>query len=80
MNKGREKMRTALGMTLETSRAEAIKKFWFLGEFLDMGQAIKNNKYDPNLETRKNLLNEYKQKITKLKEKIQSEEEKESIN
>ena len=80
MNKGREKMRTALGMTLETSRAEAIKKFWFLGEFLDMGQTIKNDKYDPSLTTRKNLLNEYKQKITKLKEKIQSEEEKESIN
>jgi len=80
MNKGREKMRTALGMTLETSRTEAIKKFWFLGEFLDMGQATKNDKYDPSLKTRKNLLNEYKQKITKLKEKIQSEEEKESIN
>ena len=45
-----------------------------------MGQAIKNNKYDPSLETRKNLLNEYKQKITKLKEKIQSEEKKENIN
>ncbi len=42
MNKGREKMRTALGMDLNTPRKEAIKKFWYLGEFLDMGKAIKN--------------------------------------
>ena len=80
MNEGREKMRTALGMSLETPRVEAIKKFWFLGEFLDMGQALKNNDYDPKLEQRKKLLNQYKQKISKLKKKIEEEEEKKVTN
>ena len=80
MNEGREKMRTALGMSLETPRVEAIKKFWFLGEFLDMGQALKNNDYDPKLEERKKLLNQYKQKISKLKKKIEEEEEKKVTN
>ncbi len=80
MNEGREKMRTALGMSLDTPRAEAIKKFWFLGEFLDMGQALKNNDYDPKLEERKKLLNQYKQKISKLKKKIEEEEEKKVTN
>ena len=80
MNEGREKMRTALGMSLDTPRAEAIKKFWFLGEFLDMGQTLKNNDYDPNLEERKKLLNQYKQKISKLKKKIEEEEEKKVTN
>ena len=77
MNKGREKMRTALGMDLNTPRKEAIKKFWYLGEFLDMGKAIKNSKHDSKLDTRKALLIEYKQKITKLKDKIKDEKKKE---
>ena len=76
MNKGREKMRTALGMDLNTPRKEAIKKFWYLGEFLDMGKAIKNSKHDSKLDTRKALLIEYKQKITKLKDKIKDEKKK----
>ena len=77
MNKGREKMRTALGMDLNTPRKEAIKKFWYLGEFLDMGKVIKNSKHDSKLDTRKALLIEYKQKITKLKNKIKDEKKKE---
>tara|TARA_B100001123_G_scaffold413201_1_gene511325 strand:+ start:1464 stop:2309 length:846 start_codon:yes stop_codon:yes gene_type:complete len=77
MNKGREKMRTALGMDLNTPRKEAIKKFWYLGEFLDMGKVIKNSKHDSKLDTRKALLIEYKQKITKLKDKIKDEKKKE---
>ena len=59
---------------------EAAKKFWYLGEFLEMGTAVKNENYDKNLEKRKKLLNDYKQKISKLKEKIQSEEKETELN
>ena len=79
-NKGREKMRKALGMDLDTPRKEAIKKFWYLGEFLDLGEALKNDKYETGLDKRKKLLIEYKQKISLLKEKIKDEQKKETIN
>ena len=46
LNQGREKMRKALGMDLQTPRAEAIKKFWYLGDFLSLGKALKNSEYD----------------------------------
>ena len=45
-----------------------------------MGTAVKNEDYDKNLEKRKKLLNDYKQKISKLKEKIQSEEKETELN
>ena len=45
-----------------------------------MGTAVKNENYDKNLEKRKKLLNNYKQKISKLKEKIQSEEKETELN
>ena len=80
INKGREKMRKALGMDLDTPRKEAIKKFWYLGEFLDLGKVLKNDKYETGLDKRKKLLIEYKQKISLLKEKIKDEQKKETIN
>ena len=80
INQGREKMRKALGMNLETSRIEAIKKFWYLGDFLNLGKALKNSEYDKNLDKRKELLVLYKQKITQLKDKIKEEQKKEGIN
>ena len=80
LNQGREKMRKALGMDLQTPRAEAIKKFWYLGDFLSLGKALKNSEYDKNLDKRKKLLIEYKQKITKLKDKIKEEQKSEGIN
>ena len=80
LNQGREKMRKALGMDLQTPRVEAIKKFWYLGDFLSLGKALKNSEYDNNLDKRKKLLIEYKQKITKLKDKIKEEQKSEGIN
>ena len=80
INKGREKMRKALGMDLDTPRKEAIKKFWYLGEFLDLGKALKNDKYEKGLDERNKLLLAYKQKISLLKEKIKDEQKKETIN
>ena len=80
LNQGREKMRKALGMDLQTPRVKAIKKFWYLGDFLSLGKALKNSEYDKNLDKRKKLLIEYKQKITKLKDKIKEEQKSEGIN
>lgn len=80
MNQGREKMRKALGMNLDTPRTEAIKKFWYLGDFLNLGKALNNSEYDKNLDERKKLLVLYKQKITQLKDKIKEEQKSEDIN
>ena len=76
MNNGRKKMREALGMNLETSRPDTIKKFWYLGEFLDLGQAVKQDKNDKSLNKRKKLLAKYKTSIGKLKDKIIEEQKK----
>ena len=35
---------------------EAIKKFWLLGEFLDLGTGVKNEKLDKDLKERQELL------------------------
>ena len=46
INKGRKSMREALGMNLETPAKETIKKFWLLGEFLDLGTGVNNKKWE----------------------------------
>ena len=75
MNDGREKMRSALGMTLETTTEEAIKRFWILGEFLGMGTPKKLDKLDNSIKERKKLLQRYKSTVSKLKEKLEEESE-----
>ena len=49
-------MREALGMSLDTPTKETIKKFWLLGEFLDLGTGVDNKKLDPDLKKEKNYL------------------------
>ena len=66
--------------SLERYKANKGKKFWYLGEFLDLGKALKNDKYETGLDKRKKLLIEYKQKISLLKEKIKDEQKIETIN
>ena len=78
INKGRKNMREALGMTLETPAEEAIKKFWFLGEFLDLGVPQKNEKVDPELIERKKLIEDYKFQIANLKKKLENDKEEET--
>ena len=56
INKGRKSMREALTMNLETPTKEAMKKFWLLGEFLDLGTGVKHKKLDKDLKERKELL------------------------
>ena len=75
MNDGREKMRSALGMTLETPTEEAIKRFWTLGEFLNLGTPKKLGKLDGDMEKRKKLLQRYKSTVSKLNEKLEEESE-----
>ena len=73
--KGRNSMREALGMTPEIPSQEAIKKFWLLGEFLDLGTGVKNKKLASDLKKRQELLTAYKNQISKLKKKLQDDTE-----
>ena len=76
MQEGQKSMREALGMNLETSSQVAIKKFWLLGEFLDLGTAVKNDKLSTDLKKRQNLIQEYKMQIVNLKKKLKKDQEK----
>ena len=73
MNEGREKMRSALGMTLETPTEDAINRFWTLGEFLALGEPKKIGKLDKDVKKRKELLQRYKSTVMRLKEKLEEE-------
>lgn len=75
IKKGQKSMREALGMNSETPAKEAIKKFWTLGEFLDLGTGVKNKKLSRDLKKRQQLLADYKQQISKLKNKLKDDEE-----
>lgn len=77
MVKGRNSMREALGMNSDTPSKEAIKKFWLLGEFLDLGTGVKNEKLDKDLKKRKELLESYKLQIVNLKKKLQDNNDEE---
>ena len=77
MIKGRNSMREALGMNSYTPSKEAIKKFWLLGEFLDLGTGVKNEKLDKDLKKRKELLEAYKLQIANLRKKLQDNNDEE---
>ena len=66
-------MREALGMTMETSSKETIKKFWLLGEFLDLGKGVNNKKLAQDLKQRKEKLADYKSEVTKLRKKLEED-------
>lgn len=73
INKGRKSMREALGMNMETPSKEAIKKFWLLGEFLDLGTGVNNKKLAKDLKERKEKLVNYKSQVAKLRKKLQED-------
>ena len=73
INKGRKAMREALGMTTETPSKEAIKKFWLLGEFLDLGTGVKNTTLAKDLKQRKEKLANYKTQVVNLRKKLQND-------
>ncbi len=73
INEGRKSMREALGMTMETPSKEAIKKFWLLGEFLNLGTGVKNKKLARDLKQRQEKLINYKSQVAKLRKKLQED-------
>ena len=73
MNKGKKTMREALGLTIETPTKEVIKKFWLLGEFLELGKGVKNEKLAKDLKERQKLLEDYKKQIANLKKKLKED-------
>ena len=75
LNEGREKMRKALGMNLDLSVKEALKKYWTLGSFLDLGVGKELKKISPELKKRRKLLAEYRNNISKLKKKLKDDKE-----
>ena len=66
-------MREALGMTMETPSKETIKKFWLLGEFLDLGKGVNNKKLAKDLKQRKEKLADYKSQVAKLRKKLEED-------
>jgi len=80
MNNGRENMRKALGMSMDTPAKEAIQKFWLLGEFLELGAPKDNNiTVDKDIKERQDKLDVYKATISTLKKKLEERaEEKEN--
>ena len=71
INTARKTMRSSLGMTMETPVEEAITNFWVLGEFLELGKAVKNEKNPESIKERKDLIDAYKLNTTALKKKIE---------
>jgi hypothetical protein len=76
MNKGRKKMRAALGMDLELPIEDAIKRFWVLGEFLSLGEPKKLAELSPEIKKRSKILQDYKNAIAQLKGKLEEDAEK----
>lgn len=70
MNEGRKNMREALGMSLEMSSEDAIKRFWVLGDFLDLGNPQTLEKHSKEIKKRKKLINDYKVEIAALKKTL----------
>jgi len=75
LNKGRKKMREALGMSLDLSTKEVLKRYWILGSFLDLGVGKDLKKISPELQARRKLLAEYRNNISKLKKKLKDDNE-----
>ena len=72
MNKGRLKMRKAIGLSNENTLIESIDRQILLANFLNRDKLkVKKKKIDPDLKKREKLLNKYKSTVTKYKEKLQ---------
>jgi hypothetical protein len=75
LNKSREKMRTALGMDLNTSVEDALEVYWIMSEFLDLG-VVKKQKISKDLKSRKKFLAEYKKTISKFNSRFKKNKDK----
>ena len=72
MNKGRLKMRKAVGLNSNDDLNEVIDRHIVLSNFLNKDKLkVKKNRIDPQLKKREELLKKYKTAITKYKEKLE---------
>ena len=73
-NKGRIKMREALGLSLNDDLETVLKRHWILGDFLNKDKLkVKKVKINSDIKKRKKLLAEYKSALTKYKNKLEEE-------
>ena len=75
-NKGRKSMREALGMTIDLEPATAIKRFWYLGELLGLGEQTKV-KVSKEMKQRNEIIKRYQKTISQIKKQIEDDKEKE---
>lgn len=75
-NKGRKSMREALGMTIDLEPATAIKRFWYLGELLGLGEQTKV-KVSREMKQRNEIVKRYQKTISQIKKQIEDDKEKE---
>ena len=72
MNKGRIKMRKAVGLNPNDNLDKVFKRQITLAEFLNKDKLkVKKKKIDPQLVKREKLLKKYKMAVTKYKEKLE---------
>ena len=76
VNQGRKSMREALGMTIELDPATAIKRFWYLGELLSLGE-LEKVKVSKEMKERAKIFKRYQQVISQVKKKIEEDKKKE---
>ena len=73
-NKGRIKMREALGLSLNDDLETVLKRHWLLGDFLNKDKLkVKKVAIGSDIKKRKKLLAEYKSALTKYKNKLEEE-------
>ena len=71
MNKGRKKMRDALGFSLDDDLELVLRQEWLLGEFLNHDEyKVKKVKLNKEILKRKDLLARYQTSLKKYKEKL----------
>jgi transcriptional antiterminator len=73
-NKGRIKMRQALGLSLNDNLETVLKRHWLLGDFLNKDKLkVKKVKINSDIKKRKELLAKYKSALTRYKNKLDEE-------
>ena len=77
MNKARENMRVAMGLSLEDDLAKVLRRHWLLGDFIANDQVKVNKvKMNPEIKKRKKLLTKYQAALKKYKTKLEEEKKK----
>jgi len=75
MNKGRIKMREALGFSAEDDLATVLHQYFLLGDFIANDKVkVKKVKMSPELKKRKELLSQYRSALNRYKSKLEEEE------